>query len=178
MSGIGNILDLALDWNELIRRAKEENVVPLLFKSLKTLKEKVPESEFELLRKYYTNNSIRNMRNFSRLSPLLKAFERESLRVSLIKGARLAETIYKDWGLRRFDDYDFMVHPEEIQALHEILAKQGFWTDIHTRFAPNSKLIMQHGFYKDNVRVDFSFDFFSFCFDCRNLILDVVDICL
>jgi hypothetical protein len=63
---------------------------------------------------------------FQKVKPLLQAINDSGLKVAVTKGARLAETLYQDIGLRPFVDIDLVVHPSAWPELEEILEKLGF----------------------------------------------------
>ena len=130
---IANLLDSDLDWPNLIQSMVAEATLPLVYRCLKEFEHKVPAAELGKLRNAYLRNTGRNMSMFKKLEPLLNAISDAGLMVTLTRGARLAETVYRDWGLRHFVDVDFMVHPQEASHILEILKQQGIWTDSHTQ---------------------------------------------
>ncbi len=153
-----------LDWGLLVRRSGEEAVASLLYHCLKDYSERLPASTFEILKKAYVRNTARNLFMFKKTCPLLERISEQKLRVAVTRGARLAETVYQDWGLRSYVDIDFMAHPGDAPQLVEILKILGYWQDSHSSRFPKQKVsqlrwTVESGFQKDGVNLDFHFSY-------------------
>jgi len=161
---IDKILRSGINWRSVLDRAAYEGVLPLFSRNLKSFRDRIPETLSRQMKNAYLANLARNSRLFHKLVPLLRAFDRGGLRAVLTRGGRLAETVYHDWGLRYFVDIDFMVHPGETKLLVEVLEQQGYWENSHASRFPGEDVrelawIMETGFHKDDLILDFHFNF-------------------
>jgi hypothetical protein len=101
---------------------------------------------------------------FKKTGPLLERISEQKLRVAVTRGARLAETVYQDWGLRSYVDIDFMAHPGDASPIVEILRALGYWQESHSSLFPKQKVsqlrwTIESGFQKDGVNLDFHFNY-------------------
>jgi hypothetical protein len=60
------------------------------------------------------------------LAIVLNACQRHSIQVLVLKGAALAETVYKDIALRPMSDVDLLVKPAQLAQTRHLLATLGF----------------------------------------------------
>jgi len=120
------ILHKDLNWHELLKRAHLENVSPLLYRNLKVYEDKVPDEVVSQLNRIYITNFGRNLYLLNALKPVLQAVEDSGMRVALVKGPRLAKTLYKDIGLRFFIDVDLFVDSSYRTEFQELLRDLGF----------------------------------------------------
>lgn len=119
-------ISAGLNWDEVVKKAREDGVAALLFRHLKKYRGRIPDSALDLFKNFYYQNLARNLVFFQKLKPLFNEIEDSGLRVAVIKGGRLAETLYKDIGLRPFVDVDLLVDYSHRKKLYEILKKLGF----------------------------------------------------
>jgi hypothetical protein len=164
LSEIENILESELDWKRLLKKAADERVGPLLYHNLKKFKNQIPESAMEGLKKAYYLNTARNNYKYKKLEPLLEAIHDSRLRVAVIKGARLAKTLYPDIGLRPFTDVDLVVHPSDWSQLEKVFEKLGFSGDEYVKqFLNNTKEELYWTFsplyQKDRLMVELHFNY-------------------
>jgi hypothetical protein len=120
------ILNKDLDWHELLKRAQKENVSPLLYRNLKVYEDKVPDEIVSQLNRIYITNFGRNLYLLNALKPVLDSIENSGMRVALVKGPRLAKTLYKDIGLRFFIDVDLFLDSSQRTEFQELLRGLGF----------------------------------------------------
>ncbi len=161
-SALAEILDREIDWKRVIATAQEERVTPLLHRTLKHFPDRIPESAREQLKRIYLQNTGRNLKLFHEIVPILQAIEERNLRMAVTRGARLAETIYRNPGLRPFADIDFMAHPEDLGSIQGMLKGLGLWTDSYASryegFGPRRMMwIMETGFRKNSCLIDIHF---------------------
>ncbi|NOR15643.1 MAG: hypothetical protein GQ544_08065 [Candidatus Aminicenantes bacterium] len=164
LSIIEEALSTNLDWDVLLKRAGEEGVAPLLYQNLKSFSEHVPASQWACLKRIYVRNTARNLYIYKKILPLLEMMSKKDVRVAVTRGARLSETVYRDWGLRYYVDVDFMVHPDDAAQLVDILKTLGYLQDSHASRFPKQKQSQLHwtiesGFQKDGVFLDFHFNY-------------------
>jgi len=151
-----------VDGGLLLKRAGEEGVAPLVYVILKSLPDLVPADVLVRFKAVYIRNSLRNAGLFRRLAPLLDGIRRAGLRAVVMKGARLAVTVYKDIGLRPFTDIDIFIHPDDWPGVEKILAESGFFRvtalqgglDAHDR---GSDWLFAPYYRKENLLVELHF---------------------
>ena len=99
------------EWIALIEMATWHGVAPLLYQRLKAppLAGCVPDGVRERLRGLYLNTAACNMRLYEELRPLLLALRAAGIPVIVLKGAYLAEQVYRNIALRPMGDIDLLV---------------------------------------------------------------------
>lgn len=126
LSQIQSLLAPDLDWDKFIKKTSSEGTSPFLFTNLKQFANFIPASILGLLKEIYYTNTARNIYFYENLRPLFQEICSTQLKVALIKGARLAETLYHDIGLRYFEDIDLLVYPSDWRKLEKILKGLSF----------------------------------------------------
>ena len=162
LSAIVQILDKDIDWKRVIETAQKERVTPFLYRTLKNYPDRVPVSAKEKLKRVYLLNAGRNLKLLHEIKPILQEIEGKGLRMTITKGARLVETIYRDLGLRHFADIDFMAHPEDLGPIQEMLKELNLWKDSFASHYENygrSRMmwVMEAGFHKNGCFIDIHF---------------------
>src|SRR5580700_6051998 len=108
----------ALDWSDVIRLAEYHGVLPLAARNLIELgrvkdgRGLLPEVE-RSLRSAYEANLRRSLWFAAELTRIMQHFERLQLRALPYKGPALAQSLYRDLGLRSFSDLDFLISPAD-----------------------------------------------------------------
>lgn len=77
------------------------------------------------LRRWSTRAAFENTHAIRLVSPMIAALDRAGIRVMLLKGAALLQTIYDRPELRPMSDVDLLVHPEEALQAVEVLVNAG-----------------------------------------------------
>lgn len=130
INNVKAVLNSGLDWNYIIENALQHGIAPLLYHNLSGLAdERVPVKVVEYLRKLYNGNVARNMLLYDGLSKVLKTFKHAGIDVIVLKGAALAETVYRDIGLRPFSDVDILVRESDLQRAKKKLSELGYIMD-------------------------------------------------
>lgn len=98
-------------WTALIEMATRHGVAPLLYRRLKAppLAGCVPDDVRERLRGLYLNTAACNVRLYEELRLLLLALRAAGIPVIVLKGAYLAEQVYRNIALRPMSDIDLLV---------------------------------------------------------------------
>ncbi|MBD3415363.1 MAG: hypothetical protein GF421_13160 [Candidatus Aminicenantes bacterium] len=162
---VQNILDLDLDWSEVLVRADDEGVTPLLYKKIRLHSQKVPEEVLSKLHFIYIRNAARNLYLLTSLKPLLEAVEESGLRAALIKGARLVNTLYKDIGARFFIDVDLLVYPPHRKSILKLLSGLGFVQTfsphVHHALSEREKMFwtFRPAYKKGNLELELHYNF-------------------
>ncbi len=123
--GIGLAVD-GLDWDDVLARSRAEGLRPLLHRRLKDLGVVPPPAVDETLADAYRSVLRDNLARYGLLAALLRECRSRGVRVAVTKGARLAEEIYGDAGLRPFLDVDLLVPPADWPRFRAALASTGF----------------------------------------------------
>jgi len=115
------------DWNEALDAAVREHVAPLLFKRLKERDARtcVPDSVWKQLRLAYFTSGDRNTRLYRELRTVLECLRSAGIPVIVLKGAYLAEAVYRDVGLRPMCDSDLMVPRQDLERAEAVLLNMG-----------------------------------------------------
>ncbi len=120
---IAALLEGRLDWAVLLETARHHAVSGMLYATLVRFPQ-VPVQVLEALQFHYHANRERAQKYYREVGPLLESLEAAGLSCLLLKGGALALTVYPDWGMRWFHDFDLLVRVEDVGRLPEVL--EGF----------------------------------------------------
>jgi len=116
-----------LRWPPLLKRAEEHQVLPLLYRSLRTLEfQGVPSEVQAKLKADFRVNAVRNMLFVSELTRVLRFLSEAGIRVLPLKGVALAESLYGDPAFRFCSDIDILVPASEALLARRLLLAQGY----------------------------------------------------
>ena len=113
----------ALDWEEVLRLAEHHGVLPLVARNLIEHGLGLPPKIERSLRSAYEVNLRRSMLFTAELVRIMQHFERRQLRAVPYKGAVLAQSLYRDLGLRSFSDLDFLISVRDFERAKHALAE-------------------------------------------------------
>jgi hypothetical protein len=116
----------ALDWSEVLRFAEQHGVLPLAARNLMEHARGLPPEVERTLRSAYETNLRRSLWFTAELARIMEQFERGQLRAIPYKGPALAQSLYRDLGLRSFVDLDFLVSPADFERAKRALAGIGY----------------------------------------------------
>ncbi len=118
------LLASPLQWPLVLERAREYEVIPLLYAGLRTLGfPGVPDPVRSELAKLFRINGIRNELLARELARILRLFADAGVPVMPLKGVALAESLYGDPALRVCSDIDVLVPPRHaIEAFHLVVS--------------------------------------------------------
>lgn len=108
-------------WAAVAARAAQRSLASLLFTRLRAAgaASAMPEVTFQGLRRGYYEDCAVGLYRYHLLQQILRAFQENDLPVIPLKGAYLAEAVYRDPGVRRMNDLDLLVRKEQLtQAVH------------------------------------------------------------
>ncbi|MFB6231267.1 MAG: nucleotidyltransferase family protein [Salinibacter sp.] len=124
---IRRLVESSLDWSALLGLAREQMVLPLLYRSLsEVVPNAAPSSVQERLRDGFRSNVKNNLLLAHELLDLLDRFDQNNIPVVPFKGPVAAASVYGDLRLRPFVDLDVLVHPEDVTDARSLLLSQGF----------------------------------------------------
>jgi len=121
------LLRSALGWDHLLARAREHQVTPLLYRSLRALDfQGVPEGPRAELRTAFRMNALRNAYLATELAGVLQLLNGSGVRVIPLKGVTLSQSLYGDPAFRVCCDIDILVPPSEAPVAHRVLVAHGY----------------------------------------------------
>ena len=138
LAGLGDLP--AGRWVDIARLAGRLGVAPLLYRQLiqHAGAANLPAEVAAALRHAYYQCHAANAHLFHQLSGILSRFEAAGIPVILLKGAHLADAVYRDAGARPMGDLDILVPRENVLQGIEILRVAGFAP--YQDFAPEVEL--------------------------------------
>ena len=116
----------ALDWSEVLRLAEYHGVLPLAARNLIEVARGLPPEVERSLRSAYETNLRRSLWFAAELTRIMQHFERRQVRAVPYKGPVLAQSLYRDLGLRSFSDLDFLISPADFERAKQTLAEIGY----------------------------------------------------
>lgn len=116
------------DWDYVARTAIKCGMGPLLHSKLPHLKngELIPPEVQKKLHNAYLRTLARGMRIYNGFKEVGHALNKHQIPFVVLKGVQLAETLYKDIGLRQLSDIDLLVAVEDGERSLEILNALGY----------------------------------------------------
>ena len=122
---IKEILDECLNWDYTVESSTRHGISPLLYWNLSKIDKgkDVPEEVMAKLKRLYYENAARNRLLYDELSKILKVFKDAGIDVIVLKGAFLAETIYKNISLRPMGDIDLLIKKEDLHKVKKELSQ-------------------------------------------------------
>src|SRR5271167_4699487 len=106
------------DWDEVLRLAEHQGVLPIVARNLiehgwLAQAGELPPAIERSLQSAYDANLRRSLWFTAELVRIMQHFERRQLRAIPYKGPVLAQSLYGDPGLRTFSDLDFLISPAD-----------------------------------------------------------------
>ncbi len=115
-----------LDWGEVLRLAEQHGVFPLAARNLMEIGCGIPLEVERSLRSGYEESLRRSLWFAAELARIMQHFERRWVRAVPYKGPVLAQSLYRDVGLRSFSDLDFLISPADFERAKRALAEIGY----------------------------------------------------
>lgn len=127
---VNEILNEVLDWNYIVECSVKQGISPLLYWNLSKISDDkaIPHEVVKSLKKMYYSNLARNILLYDELSKILTAFKKAGIDTIVLKGAFLAEEIYKNIGLRQMSDIDLLIKKENLQKAKIEFTKLMYFT--------------------------------------------------
>lgn len=121
------LLQGEIDWEYVLRKAKEHGVTSLLCQSLNSVYPKgVPEEILARLRRFTADNARYNLYRTRELIKLLGVFELQGIPCLPFKGPVLSALIYHNLALREYSDLDVLIHLQDVLKTRDLLIEQGY----------------------------------------------------
>ncbi len=129
------------DWDILIEESGLHGVAPLLYDRLRTFESHIPipASVMARLRRIYLQSAARAVRMHHELGKALGVLRQANIPVIALKGAHLAEHVYRNIALRPMGDVDVLVHEDDLMRVEAALLGIGYVpTDCHRQTAEDN----------------------------------------
>jgi hypothetical protein len=119
-----------LDWQRVLRTAVRNHIAALIYDRLRTLDGgTVPPGTMRAFEQEYHRVGFRNARNYAELGQLLRSLKDRGVEVIVLKGAALAETVWKNIALRPMADMDLLVRQDDLIEAERTLLSNGYAPD-------------------------------------------------
>lgn len=160
----------SVDWEALIRISSMHGTIGLLYRNIVALglEASVPEGIMSRMKETYFAIAAYGMRQLAEFRLFGEAMNEAGVAIMILKGAYLAESLYRDPGLRPLSDIDIIVHEEDWPRIYPVLKEEGFSSLENKDFeAPPPKLarfdVQSHlQFAKDGgACLEFQFDLYT-----------------
>ncbi len=125
---IRGLLKHQLDWDYVLRKAREHRIMPLVCRSLDAFPEAVPKEILHRLQSDFFAHARRNLFFTGELLKLLALMEEHGISAVPYKGPVLSASAYGNVVLRTFVDLDVLIHERDILRAKELLLSRGFQT--------------------------------------------------
>ncbi|HXN24441.1 MAG TPA: nucleotidyltransferase family protein [Candidatus Dormibacteraeota bacterium] len=156
-SGAARIRALAasnLDWADVLARAQEHGVAPLVDLHLREIAAGVAPSEWlGRLQRLCQGNAFINLSMAAELFRVLETFRAQGIRAIPYKGPALAAQAYGDLSLRIFSDLDLIVGHCDVLRAGELLTAAGYRADFPAALTSSGKIPGQYVFKREGSRV-------------------------
>ena len=128
MPGAKEILSKSLNWNYISERIKWNFIAPFFLKNIinNRLKDQIPAGIQEKVKQICARQVYRDTKIYSELKNALGAFNRNNIRIMIIKGAHLGEEVYGNTFLRWMGDIDILAKLDDWLRIKDILQRIGF----------------------------------------------------
>ena len=116
------------DWQGVVVSARKHGLRPLLYERLTsaTSEAKIPAAVLSALREAYLVNGVRNALLYQDLGKVLGVFREKGVAVIVLKGAHLAQSVYKTIASRQMVDIDLLVKPTDLAKAVGALVESGY----------------------------------------------------
>lgn len=115
-------------WEEIIRDATHQGLLPILYRWLKTADSRYRPSAptLDLIKEGVVGVAARNVVLAQELVSILRAFQVRQVACAPVRGLALAELLYGDITARPMGDIDLLVRKQDVQGVAAILKGLGF----------------------------------------------------
>ena len=116
------------EWDIAILESVRQGVAPLLFRRVQVASRSaaVPIEATRRLRQLAVMSAAKSLRLYRELTEVLGVLRGVGIDVIVLKGAYLAQAIYKDLALRPMADVDLLVRKADLERTEAILAAMGY----------------------------------------------------
>lgn len=133
---VRKILDQYVDWDYFLKQLQGEDTASLVYRTLNKIEgiEHVAPCHVRgHLKDFYYSVSGKNIPMLHSLEMIAAAFNREKIEIIVFKGLALAQSVYKDVGMRPMGDIDLLVRKEDLAKADRTLRSHGFKPEFEIR---------------------------------------------
>ena len=125
---VEKLLQSSLDWDYIWKTTCRHRIASIVFHHVKKtgFDGFAPAKIMKKMEGIYNATAYRNFLIRSELIKVLKVFRDEGIKVLLLKGLALIETIYKNVAFRPMSDIDLLVNKEDIYGVRRCMQELGF----------------------------------------------------
>ncbi len=116
------------DWRVFAETAERERIAPLLHRSLRE-ESWVPGEVQARLRRAYLANAHRNLIILNELADVVADLNRAGVPTIVLKGAALADDIYRNRAVRPLMDVDLLMRRQHLETALEVVGRHGFTSE-------------------------------------------------
>jgi hypothetical protein len=116
-----------INWTNLSRVIDDQLLAPLLY-STTTGRDLIPSQLAQNIREFYLQNAVRNAILLKNLAKIIDRFASAGIGLIVLKGAALAETVYKNIAVRPMADIDILVRQGHVNETLNLLGSLGYET--------------------------------------------------
>lgn len=117
-----------LKWSRILSLSERHGLSPLLYHSLRAinLHDQIGSDVMDRLKTAYYSNALRNLRLYDELRLILAGFDQAGIKSIVLKGAALAEPVYKNVALRVMSDIDLLIQKEDLKRAQSVMKQLGY----------------------------------------------------
>jgi hypothetical protein len=129
------LVSVGINWNYITAIAYQHGIAPLIYCNLRLNKpdNSLSKSSMDALKRSYYSNSVRNELLYKELNKILSALQDMGIKVIVLKGAALAEIVYRNRALRPMSDVDLLVRKEDLSWVEDKLVEMAYQLYEHHR---------------------------------------------
>jgi hypothetical protein len=120
------LIEAMEDWPFFLDAIRNHSVLPLIYETLSPHASLVPAEQWTKLKQLHYHAAARAAALTGELLELAGLFDDSRLRFMAFKGPALALQGYGAVTRRRFDDLDFLVHPDDLSTARGIVLARGY----------------------------------------------------
>jgi len=125
---ITKLVNDGLNWDYLLQISTVHGLASLLYYHLHRIEHnhQIPQAFMDQLHNIYYSNLARNITLNYELNKILHVFEKEKISVIVLRGVALAQTVYRNIGLRAVADIDLLVQKKDLSRVAKTLLELEF----------------------------------------------------
>jgi hypothetical protein len=118
-----------MDWDLFLELVLHHRLYPLLYIKAKQLSRIIPSNILQILKNYYTNNTIEMLKLSSEMNIISNVLNENKIKNIFLKGPILGKELYGDLSLRTSCDLDFLIPIEELFRAEDLIRRLGYVKD-------------------------------------------------
>jgi hypothetical protein len=119
-----------ISWKELLPLIEASNVGSLIYSLSKDLQPPAPVEVNQILEQEYYRSVAANTRLFYQLKQIHQIFEQAEVPFLLLKGAAMAQSLYRDPVFRLIGDIDLVIPTNYVPDCRRLLLEQGYYPSL------------------------------------------------